>query len=70
MAKRKKRRAQVETRTHYSPRALSDNKERVCLRCGSPFRSLGPGNRLCRGCTTVNKTVQVTRCYMYLHEEE
>ena len=70
MAKRKKRKKQVETRTHYALRKPADNKERVCLRCGSPFKSLGPGNRLCRGCTTVNKTVQEVRCYAHLHEEE
>jgi hypothetical protein len=70
MAKKKKRKAQVETRTHYATRALSDNKERVCLRCSRLFKSLGPGNRVCQACTTANKTVQITQRYTHMHEEE
>ena len=69
MAK-KKRRAQVETRTHYALRAPSDDKERVCLRCDRSFKSLGPGNRLCPKCTTANKAMQVTRRYTHVYEEE
>ena len=29
-------------------------KQRVCLKCNKSFRSLGPGNRICRKCHRVN----------------
>jgi hypothetical protein len=31
-------------------RSHNDTKPRVCLRCGLSFKSLGPFNRICRGC--------------------
>lgn len=30
-------------------------KQRVCLKCDQPFRSFGPGNRICSRCRRVNR---------------
>jgi hypothetical protein len=29
---------------------VKQQKMRKCLRCGKPFRSMGPGNRICTEC--------------------
>ena len=32
-------------------------KKRTCLRCGKPFPSHGPGNRICPRCAKINSAV-------------
>lgn len=29
-------------------------KERTCLKCNRPFKSWGPGNRICKRCNQLN----------------
>lgn len=29
-------------------------KERTCLKCNRPFKSSGPGNRICKRCNQLN----------------
>lgn len=37
-----------------------DIKQRTCLKCGQPFDSTGPGNRICPRCHKIND--RVSKC--------
>jgi len=37
-----------------SPHETKVDKVRKCLRCGEPFPSNGPHNRICTGCSDAN----------------
>ncbi len=41
-----------EITIRHVPAALGQPGYRICLRCNEEFDSLGPGNRLCRECTS------------------
>ena len=38
---------------------VRNKSKRVCLKCGKTFNSLGPGNRICPGCTRINRALAV-----------
>ncbi len=35
-------------------------KQRTCLKCGNPFDSTGPGNRICQRCARINARIAIT----------
>jgi hypothetical protein len=43
-----------------APQPRRTYQARTCLRCGEPFRSWGPANRICDGCAERNEIVRNT----------
>jgi hypothetical protein len=37
-----------------------ETKQRSCLKCGKPFDSAGPGNRICKRCAQINSRIPIT----------
>lgn len=37
-----------------------DVQQRTCLKCGKPFDSAGPGNRICGRCALINDRLPKT----------
>ena len=50
--KRKAQASSLHFKKARAPRPFAGR--RSCLRCGRPFDSEGPGNRICGGCVGVN----------------
>jgi hypothetical protein len=46
---------------HAKLQARREAKTRTCLRCGNPFRSTRPANRVCRTCQRHDKNVAVVQ---------
>jgi len=42
---------------------IGDGKFRVCLKCDEPFRSRGPGNRICSKCNAENQLFHYVPTY-------
>ncbi len=40
------------------------NKRRLCLKCGKKFLSIGPHNRLCENCISINEKIALKTFYV------